>query len=195
MNHQFQLEHISKHYNGKDVLKDLSLHIREGAVLCLMGPSGCGKTTLLRILAGLDQPDTGRVVSEGKCSMVFQEDRLLTHLPALQNLQFVLGRGRTREALAMLEELGLHSEEQKPVSAFSGGMARRVAIARALLSDYDFLLLDEPFKGLDEDNRSLAARCILHHNRGRTLVMVSHDPKEAFLLRAEVVYMNSLNKL
>lgn len=189
MNNIIALHHVSKGFNGVDVLQDISFSLSPGSITCLMGPSGSGKTTLLRLMAGLLAPDQGQVQAPNQVSMVFQEDRLLPHLTAQANLRFVLGRGKDEEIYQILEELGLSDTAGKPVSDFSGGMARRVAIARALLADYQLLLLDEPFKGLDEDNRALACACILRHRQGRTLVLVAHDPSEAQLLGAEVIRM------
>ncbi len=135
------------------------------------------------------QPDSGSVTTLHPQSVVFQEDRLLPGFSALTNLRLVAGRGRDKELLAILTALGLGDAGAKPVRDFSGGMKRRVAIARALMADYQLLLLDEPFKGLDAAARDRAARVIKDHAAGKTLVMVTHDPKEAGLLDAGIIHL------
>lgn len=179
-------EHVTLRYGAQAVLTDYSLELMPGAANCLMGPSGSGKTSLLRLLMGLARPEAGRVHSFGPQAVVFQEDRLLPHLDAPGNLRLVVGRGRDMELRQMLADLGLEAEGYKRVRDFSGGMQRRVAIARALLTPFELLLLDEPFKGLDEESRSRAAEVILDAARGKTLVLVTHDPAEANLLKARV---------
>lgn len=181
------LAHVSKRFGGKAVFDDYSLNLPLGGRTCLMGPSGCGKTTLVRLLAGLEQPDAGRVSAPRPLSLVFQEDRLLAHLSALQNLLLVCGKPGEEEARALLGALGLADAGGKPVRQFSGGMQRRVALARALLVPFSLLLLDEPFKGLDEESKARAARLILKRCEGKTLLMVSHDAAEASLLRADII--------
>ena len=181
------LHQAGRRYGGRWALRGLDLRVPKGGAVCVMGPSGCGKTTLLRLVLGLERPDEGRVEAPGRLSAVFQEDRLLEHLTAEGNLRLVTGRRRDTAAAELLAELGLSDEPGKPVSSFSGGMKRRVAIARALLADYDALLLDEPFKGLDADTRERTAGAILRLNAGRALLMVAHDPGEARLLGADIV--------
>lgn len=160
-----------------------------------MGPSGCGKTTLLRLLMGLEIPDAGKILSLDKISAVFQDDRLLLTLTPMGNLRFVIGRGQDERIVSLLNELGLREDLDKPLRTFSGGMKRRVAIARALISDYDLLLLDEPFKGLDEANRENAAKVIRRHAKNRTLIMVTHDKAEAKLMDAAVFELNPITVL
>ena len=107
---------------------------------------------------------------------MFQEDRLLEHLDAMGNLRFVLGGALDGAAAGrLLAELGLGDTAGKPVREFSGGMKRRLALARALLAPFDLLALDEPFTGLDEDNRDRAWRCVLDRTSGRTVLLVSHE--------------------
>lgn len=177
---------VTKRFGDQTVLKDFSLSLPFGRVSCLMGPTGYGKTTLLRLLMGLESPDEGRVESLRPVSAVFQEDRLLENLSAMGNLRLVSGHGQEERLLSLLVELGLGDEGGKPVRDFSGGMKRRVAIARALLAESELLLLDEPFKGLDEAAREGTARVILRHAGNKTVVLVTHDAAEAALLNAEV---------
>lgn len=184
-----RLHHVTKRFGAKTVFDNFSLELPLGQATCLMGPSGCGKTTLLNLLMGLVEPDSGSVTTISPQSAVFQEDRLLPALSALGNLRLVTGRGRDSELTALLEELGLGEEGHKPVRDFSGGMKRRVAIARALLADARLLLLDEPFKGLDAQTRDRTARVIRERAAGQTLVLVTHDPQEAALLDAGIIHL------
>ena len=172
------IEHLCKAYDGKSVLENVSFTTAAGRVTCIMAPSGRGKTTLLRILLGLERADSGTVTLPEHCrwSAVFQEDRLLEHLDAMGNLRFVLGGALDGAAAGrLLAELGLGDTAGKPVREFSGGMKRRLALARALLAPFDLLALDEPFTGLDEDNRDRAWRCVLDRTAGRTVLLVSHE--------------------
>lgn len=158
-----------------------------------MGASGIGKTTILSILAGLVKPDFGEIEGmEGKkLSMVFQEDRLLEWADAFENVALILERkksGMLREFLrGEFEAVGLHDYEEKPVSQLSGGMKRRVAIVRAVCAEGDLLLLDEPFKGLDDGTKEQVAAYLKSRFAGRTLVMVTHDARDAKLLGARIV--------
>lgn len=172
------IEHLCKAYDGRPVLENVSFTAIAGRVTCIMAPSGRGKTTLLRILLGLERADSGTVSLPAHCrwSAVFQEDRLLEHLDAMENLRFVLGGALDGAAArALLTELGLGDTAGKPVREFSGGMKRRLALARALLAPFDALALDEPFTGLDGDNRDRAWRCVLGRTAGRPVLLVSHE--------------------
>ena len=171
-------EHLCKAYGGKAVLDDVTFTAAAGRVTCVMAPSGTGKTTLLRLLLGLERPDSGTLRLPPHCrwSAVFQEDRLLEGLDAMGNLRFVLGPALDEaDALALLAELGLEDTAGKAVRTYSGGMKRRLALARALLAPFDALALDEPFTGLDPDNRDRAWRCVRRRAAGRTVVLVSHE--------------------
>ena len=172
---------VSKAFDGRTVIRDFSARFPPGSHTCLMGPSGCGKTTLLRLLMGLTAPDSGEIhIPPGsRFSAVFQEDRLLERLTAAANVRLA-ARVSPHEVHALLEEMGIPAESlAQPVGAFSGGMKRRVALCRALLADYDALMLDEPYKGLDETTRAQVMRLVAQHTRGRTVVLVTHDPAEA----------------
>jgi len=170
---------LSKAFEGKQVLRDFFWRFEPGVHYGLMGPSGCGKTTLLNLLMGLLKPDSGEVKGQAKLSAVFQEDRLLEHMTAIGNIRLVRSLPEA-DIKAMLLSLGLAEESlSQPVSEFSGGMKRRVALARALLADYDVLLMDEPYKGLDEDTRRQVQEVVRQHTRNKTVILVTHDPSEA----------------
>ena len=186
---ELKVENLTKRYGGRTVLDGVSFALREG-VTCLMAPSGAGKTTLLRLLLGLEKADGGRVtgLAGRRISAVFQEDRLLPGMDAEGNLRFVLGTAWDEgRAAALLGELGLAAVGEKPVRDYSGGMQRRLALARALLIPFDLLLLDEPFAGLDRDNRDRAANCVRRHGAGRTVLAVTHDERDAAALGAEIL--------
>ncbi len=186
------VKNLRKSYGEQLVLNDVTFELPNQGITCIMAPSGVGKTTLLRILLGLEQPDSGTVSRFPDChwAAVFQEDRLLEHLDAMGNLRFVLGNELDAEdAKCLLAELGLTEAEGKPVRDFSGGMKRRVALARALLAPSDALALDEPFTGLDEENREKAISCILKRTAGKPVLLVTHNEDDAAGLNAEVIHL------
>ena len=171
---------VSKSFDGKSVISNFSQGFESGVHYCLMGPSGCGNTTLLNLLMGLVKPDSGKVKADGiRFSAVFQEDRLLEQMTAAANVALV--SAASRETIdSLLHELGIDDESlPQPVSTYSGGMKRRVALCRALLADFDVLILDEPYKGLDEETRARVMRIVERYTEGRTVVLVTHDREEA----------------
>lgn len=187
-----RVENAVKHFEGKQVLGHVSLVFPEGEISCLMGHSGIGKTTLLNVLMGFVALDAGSVSGvPDKVAAVFQEDRLLEPFSALDNLRFVLGKKADAALmLSHLTELGLtDGDMDQPVSTLSGGMRRRVAIARAVLYDAGLLLLDEAFKGLDDQTRRAAIGYVRKHTRGKTVIAVTHEMEEARLLGGHIVMM------
>lgn len=182
-------EKVSKSFGEKTVLKDFSLEIAPGSTVCLSGESGAGKTTVIKLLLGLEAPDSGRITGVPEiCSAVFQEDRLCESFSAVRNILIACRKVKADLAESALRELGIGKEDLgKCVGAFSGGMKRRVAIARAMLADSELVVLDEAFKGLDEDNLKKSADFVRRYARGRTIVMVSHSGKEAELMQAGTV--------
>lgn len=175
-----KLTELCKSYGDNRVLQRFSAELPLGQTTVLMGTSGCGKTTLLRILAGLEQPDSGTLsgVPEKK-SMVFQEDRLCENATAWANLHLCAPKLTKEQAQIGLSALGLTDLNTQPVREFSGGMKRRVAILRALFAVYDLLLADEPFKGLDEETRQRTMEYFRAHTAGKTVVLVTHEETEA----------------
>ena len=188
------IERVTKRFGEVTALQGASLTLREGTVTCLMGPSGSGKTTLLYLLLGLLQPDEGRISGmEGvRPAVVFQEDRLCERLGAIANVLLVCDRTVSpTQAEVLLERLALEQDHlRRPVTELSGGMRRRVVLARALLAKSDLLLLDEPFKGLDEETRAIVSAVLLEETAGKTLLVITHDPKEAELLDAGIVLLD-----
>ena len=181
-----EIADLCKSYDGKPVLEHFSARIPAGRVTALMAPSGGGKTTLLRILMGLEAPDSGRISGlDGlRKSAVFQEDRLCENLDPVANLRLVSPRLGREEALSAMEAVGLTDCARQPVSELSGGMRRRVAILRALLTDWDILFLDEPFKGLDEETKRTVMADTRRRCAGGTVLLVTHDPTEPEALGA-----------
>lgn len=183
-----ELRNISKSYHGRPVLQNVSFTIEPG-VTALWAPSGAGKTTLLRILLGLERPDSGELLGTGvRWSAVFQEDRLLDGLDAMGNLRFALGSGWDEaSARRLLAELRLSDAEDRPVREWSGGMKRRLALARALLADAEAIALDEPFAGLDAENRRHGAECIARRAETTPVLLVAHDRADLEALNARII--------
>ena len=178
---------LRKSYGEQVVLDGVTFDATPQQITCIMAPSGVGKTTLLRILMGLESQDDGTVSLPPDCrwAAVFQEDRLLEHLTAMENLRFVLGHELDEgEAECLLRELGLSEVAGKAVRDFSGGMKRRLALARALLAPSDALALDEPFAGLDEENRERAIACIRSRTAGKIVLLVTHNEDDVIGLNA-----------
>ena len=185
------IENLTKAYGEKLALPPFSCTVAPGETVCLLGQSGCGKTTLLRLLLGLETPTGGRVTGlPDRINAVFQEDRLCPAFSAVTNVSLALGRQVPKgEIVNLLTDLGLGDALKKPVRELSGGMQRRVAIARSLLMSADLFLMDEPFKGLDEDTRKTVMDTVLARTKGKTLLVVTHDPEEAAYLGGRIVRM------
>ncbi|HQI82902.1 MAG TPA: ABC transporter ATP-binding protein [Deltaproteobacteria bacterium] len=202
------VQDIGKSFGGRPVLEGVSFSLDEGGILCLLGPSGCGKTTLLRIIAGLERPDTGKVVFAGQdmaavpphlraFGMMFQEYALFPHRDVsgniafglrMQNLPGELVARRTRE---MIEMVGLSGYEHRNVGELSGGERQRVALARTLAPRPRLLLLDEPLGSLD---RALRERLMLELKSilktvSVTSVFVTHDQAEAFAVADSIALL------
>jgi len=170
------------------VLENFSLSIPRHTV-CLLGESGCGKTTILRLIAGLENPQSGRIYgAEGRrIAYVFQEDRLLPWLTAAENIALIL-RGKTahEESMEWLGRMGMKDHAGKRPAELSGGMKRRVAIARALAAQPELLLLDEPFNGLDNERwMDVAAEITRSSKNGRHIIMITHMEEQADAMGAE----------
>lgn len=187
------IKNLYKSFSDKKVIENLNLNIPYGERICIMGSSGCGKTTLINILLGLEKEDSGIINGIPKqTTAVFQEDRLCEDFSALSNVRMVLNtKDSTETAKSALIALGLEQALNKPVKALSGGMKRRVAIARALVALSDFVILDEPFKGLDDDTKDLVIDYVDRSTAGKTLLLITHDAEEAKLLGATVYHMEN----
>lgn len=190
-------------------LRGVSLRIEEGEFVCFLGPSGCGKTTLLRLVAGLERPDEGRIVQRGRdvtdlppsrrdFGIVFQSYALFPNLTVRENVAYGLqGRGLSRaevqrRVLELLELVGLPQLAGQYPAQLSGGQQQRVALARALATSPGLLLLDEPLSALDARVRQHLRGELrrLHRRLGLTTIMVTHDQEEALTLADRIVVMN-----
>ena len=185
-----ELLHITKGFHNKIVLNDLNLSFTEGCINCLMGPSGGGKTTLLNLLMGLLKPDSGEILGlkSKQIAAVFQEDRLIEHYDAVKNIKMVCDKGISEERILLeLKRVGMEDDARKEVRNYSGGMRRRIEIVRAILAKSDVLILDEPFKGLDEDLKYRVMNYVKEGSEGKTVLLVTHDIKEANYFKAKVI--------
>ncbi len=190
---EIQIRHVSKSYNEKSVLCDFTLSMGKEGRYLLMAPSGGGKTTLLRVAAGMEEADQGMVTGmPPNIGMVFQEDRLCEDCDVVCNI--LLGMHRqgnkrmNREQLVdyiRMQAAEILPEEclAEPVRNLSGGMRRRVALLRAVLSGLPVLILDEPFAGLDEENRARSAAYLMRHQAGRPLLVTTHREEDVELLQ------------
>ncbi|MDY4610430.1 MAG: ATP-binding cassette domain-containing protein [Sphaerochaetaceae bacterium] len=187
---ELEIHGLQKRFSDVVVFDGFDCSFLPSAVNVLSGASGCGKTTFLRILMGLDSPDAGNVGSfpQFRISAVFQEDRLCDNLSPVSNVRLVTASTVSRRSIQnALEAVGLGDCLDKPARELSGGMRRRVALVRALLADYDVLLLDEPFKGLDDATKERVIAYTRTVTEGRTVILVTHDLSEATAMNAAKV--------
>ncbi|MGC4095324.1 MAG: ABC transporter ATP-binding protein [Polyangiaceae bacterium] len=188
-----RVDAVSKKFGEKVVLAGVELEISRGEFVVLLGPSGTGKTTLLRILAGLELPDSGDVLVPTARTVVFQEPRLVQSLRVLQNVIIGQRPGRASEerGLAALAEVHLESHARAWPGTLSGGEAQRVALARALVREPALLLLDEPFAALDALTRlkmqDLVGELFSQHRPA--VLLVTHDVDEAIQLADRILVL------
>lgn len=184
---ELTLKNLSFAYGNEVIFQDLSLSFSNGNLYLLSAPSGRGKTTLLRLIAGLIKPRSGEIIGGGigKVSFAFQESRLFPALSALQNAAISATKN---EAEKLLLSLGFSEEDlSKMPHELSGGMKQRVSLTRAFLSDAPVLLLDEPFKGLDDGVKEIVCNIIKEKAKAKLVIMVSHDIDDAEKLSATVI--------
>ncbi len=184
-----EIKNVCKSYNGEKVLDNVSLYIGRGEAVLISGASGKGKTTLLRIMMGLENADSGEVVNvPEKIAAVFQEDRLPADFTPAACVKMTAPKSVSRETIyEHLSEVGLAEHLDKPASKLSGGMRRRVALVRAIICDADAVFLDEPFNGLDIATKLQTIEYIKKHTHGKTLIAVSHNAEDAELLSAKEI--------
>ncbi len=211
-----QVDRVTKQFGAFTVLNDVNLHVQSGELIALLGPSGCGKTTLLRILAGLERPDRGRMflhgtevtdqrITERQVGFVFQHYALFRHMTVADNVAFGLTvkpraqrpsasriQEKVRELLTLVQ---LQAMADRYPSQLSGGQRQRVALARALAVEPKLLLLDEPFGALDAKVRKELRRWLrrLHDELHITGILVTHDQEEALEVADRVVVMHQGN--
>ena len=183
-----ELKNIRHCYGTTPVLNDVSLCLAPGERIALMGPSGAGKTTLLRVALGLLKPDGGTVENRfRKTAAVFQEPRLLPWRTAAENVNLVLSDDRSTmaEARLCLQRMDLAEAADKYPGELSGGMQQRVAIARAMAVGADLLILDEPFKAMDEALRNRVIARVAQTDAA--VLLVTHEEEEAVALGCRIV--------
>ena len=203
-------DHVSMAYGAEPALKDVSFELSPGEIVCLLGPSGCGKSTLLRLAAGVEVPDSGRILLDGReisgpkqfvppekrgIGLMFQDFALFPHLTILQNVAFGLHALDAQEAARVahnaLTRVGMAAYADSFPHALSGGEQQRVALARAIVPRPQVMLMDEPFSGLDQRLRDSVRHetlAILRETRASSL-LVTHDPVEAMGLADRILLM------
>jgi len=180
---------FTKHYGEKEIFSRYSFKLNGNEKVAITGPSGIGKTTLLRLICGLERNEEngGNPFGKLRYSYLFQEDRLIDGYDAKRNIMLTAAKEFSQSDVEKaMAELSLE-DSKNPVLSFSGGMRRRVALLRALLAPFDVLLLDEPFKGLDEDVRKKACALTLRMAKDRPIILVSHDKDDVEELRVDRV--------
>ncbi len=199
-----EIRKLEKKY--KDFGLSASFGVEEGEFLCIIGPSGSGKSTLLSLIAGLDTPDGGSIILDGKditkekiqnrgIGMVFQDFTLFPSMNVEKNIQFGMkekGKDRKKISDALLALVGLEGYGKRSVSSLSGGEAQRVQLARALAAEPRILLLDEPLSALDAPLRKSIRNSIraIHDSLGITMLYVTHDREEAFSISDSIMIMH-----
>lgn len=198
MNEILSVENLHKSYDGLVILDNISLKVNKGEVVVLVGPSGCGKSTFLRCLNGLEQIDDGQINLAGEVGMVFQSYDLFPHKTILQNIILapmkVKKRSKadaTKEALELLERVGLKSKKDSYPRQLSGGQKQRVAIVRALIMHPDVLLLDEITAALDPEMVREVLDVVLGlAKEGRTMIIVTHEMAFAKAVADRIVFID-----
>jgi spermidine/putrescine transport system ATP-binding protein len=203
------IDNINKRFQDVQALEDVNLEVRSGEFFTLLGPSGCGKTTLLRIIAGLELPDSGRInlggqditalpATKRQVNTVFQSYALFPHLTIFENVAFGLRSRKFANAEVKkrvhrrLEMLGLQGMRDRRPDQLSGGQKQRVALARALVNEPEILLLDEPMSALDAKLRAQVQEDLRRIQRrlGRTFLLVTHDQSEALVCSDRLAVMH-----
>lgn len=216
-NIKLTVRNLEKEFDGKKTLDNVSFDVYQGEFLSILGPSGCGKTTILRILIGLLQPDSGIIEKEGVditkshpsergMGIVFQNYALFENMTVLQNVEYALKirkenksketQAKIREkVLEMIRHMELEEHMDKKPSLLSGGQQQRVAIARTLVMNPDIILFDEPMSALDAATR-LSLRKVLkdiQKDFGTTMIYITHDQEEAFAMSDRIMVMKEAN--
>lgn len=202
---KLELDAITRQFGGQTVVDRVSLQLQAGDVTCLLGPSGCGKSTTLRIAAGVDQQDSGRVHFDGQVisdatthqppekrniGLMFQDFALFPHLSVLDNVAFGINRNN-ENARQMLDRVGLEKYADSYPHQLSGGEQQRVALARALAPKPDVMLMDEPFSGLDNRLRDgiRDETLAILKEEGTAVLLVTHEPEEAMRMADQIALM------
>lgn len=178
-----KIENLNVKYENKPVFSNFNLDIVDGLTTCFLGASGAGKTTLLNAVLSLAQNENKKV------SVAFQEPRLFEHLTVYENLRLI-GYGHS-EIIKGLNETFLSEVKNSYPNNLSGGEKQRVNFLRAILSEFDVLLLDEPFSSLDVKTKLSLINLLIEKTQGKTVVFVTHDIEEALMLSSKVLLINN----
>ncbi len=197
--YELTIKNVDKTYDGRRILKDLNLSIKQGEFVAIVGRSGCGKSTLLRLISSLEKPSSGEILIDGKfpslkeqkTKLLFQDARLIPWKKVWENISLVSNLPK-EEAVKNLSQVGLGNLADKWPDTLSGGQKQRVALARALSSDPALLLLDEPLGALDALTRLEMQHLIekLHQEHKFTAILVTHDVEEAVTLADRVILLD-----
>lgn len=207
---KLEIKNISKTFDTKEAVKDVSFGVEEGEFLSILGPSGCGKTTLLRMLIGLIKPTSGVILKDGEditnaapfarnMGFVFQNYALFENMTVLGNVEYALKikketRLTAREtALNLLEKMGLSEHKDKKPYSLSGGQQQRVAIARTLALRPEIILFDEPMSALDVATRLSLRKELKNIQKefNTTMIYITHDQEEAFAMSDKILVMDT----
>lgn len=187
------IDRVCKSFGSLSVLKDVSLTVGDGEIVALIGPSGCGKTTLLDIISGLSQPDSGTVIGGENISYMFQSARLLPWRTVYENIRLVREGVSPEEIHELIKAVGLEGFANYYPAPLSGGMAKRCALARAFHYQGTHLLMDEPFQGLDYGIRMEMIAMLLSvwkkHRQG--ILFVTHEIDEALTVASKIVLLRA----
>jgi len=207
---KLQVIDLSKTFDTKEAVKNVSFDVEEGEFLSILGPSGCGKTTLLRMLIGLITPTSGVILKDGvditnappskrKMGFVFQNYALFENMTVLENVEYALKIHKETKgiahstALALIEKMGLSEHMNKKPDSLSGGQQQRVAIARTLALHPDVILFDEPMSALDVATRLSLRKELknIQKEYNTTMIYITHDQEEAFAMSDKILVMDT----
>lgn len=183
-----EIRNLTKYFGENLVLDHISTIFKDRKVNCILGESGCGKTTLLHIIMGIVKADSGSILGleDRKVSAIFQEDRLCESLTLLKNIRLVCDNKISNDAISKhIAQVGLKDYLHEPIDKLSGGMKRRVSIVRAILYPCDTIIMDEPFKGLDDATKLAVTEYIKKYTVDKTLIVVTHDQRDIYQLGAD----------
>jgi NitT/TauT family transport system ATP-binding protein len=197
---KYGVKNISKSFGALEVLRSITIAFQSGEVTCILGPSGCGKTTLLNIITGAEEQDSGEVIGfeNENISFIFQEERLIEWKTVWENLKFVLkdkmpGAEINQTITKYLKAVDLLEYKDFYPNKLSGGMRQRVSIIRAFIFPSRVMIMDEPFKSLDKETKQGIMECFLGlmKQEKRTTIMVTHDVEEAIHLSDNIITLSA----